>query len=155
MPTLPATELTGDELVILREIYGIPRLSGVAFTSFTHIPPLLAKIWEPTYTIADFSDAWNAVMAQVNQLNAYEISRLRTPHFARWDEIGPTSVTRITSSQGGDAGLITDDERERELIREAVGNIVGLVVPQGGFYADLKVRLAYSSARNQLQGGDR
>lgn len=146
------TELSGDEKVVLREIYGIPNGDALAFTSFTHILPTLAKIWEPTYTIGNFAQAWAVVETRLEALSSFEINRVRV-HLTEWDDIGPTTVTRITKSQNGDEGLITDANQERENIREAVGNIIGLVVPQGGFYAEMKRRLAYTTGSRM--NGDR
>jgi len=144
-----------DEVVQICEILGIPPGGlGLVTTSFTHIPPVLAQIWSPTYTVGDFTALIQKIWDQINSCDPSTVNRTRT-HLLRWDEVGGSNPMQLKSGSAGETGIVVDYPQERENVRQLIGNSLGLVIPQGGFYAEMKRKMQYSTDLMYGSSGDR
>ena len=65
------------------------------------------------------------------------------------------SPSKVTSSAAGTGGRLADHDVERENIRQALSNIIGLAVPEGGFIAEIQRTYGKSLARWVSNVGDR
>lgn len=148
---------TPIEIATIFEIWGIPKIGrGLASTSFTHIPPVLARTWESTFMVGSFAKFIEQLYISLDSQPPECIERARI-YIARWDEIGGTSPLKIQSAPSGNAGVdeyIVDHPQERENIRQMLSNILGVVVPQGGYAQEMNRKLSYVNEYPNL-GGDR
>jgi hypothetical protein len=144
-----------DETAQICEIIGIPVGGlGLVTTSFTHIPPVLAQIWSPTYTTGDFTTLMQRIWDQLNGADPSTVNRVRN-YLQRWDEIGASNPMVLNTGSAGESGVVVNYPQERENIRQLIGNLIGLVVPQAGYYSEMKRRMQYSTDMQFGGSGDR
>jgi hypothetical protein len=62
---------------------------------------------------------------------------------------------QLKSGSAGETGIVVDYPQERENVRQLIGNSLGLVIPQGGFYAEMKRKMQYSTDLMYGSSGDR
>ena len=73
------------------------------------------------------------------------------------DEFLPihTSPLKVQGSVDGSKGTLVDHEAQRENIRQACANILGVAVPRGGFLAEVRATYGASLAQWVNQAGIR
>lgn len=137
--------LSAEEITKCFEIIGLPQSGKMTvITGFTHIPGRsLAATWSPTYTEGDCADLVAKVTTKLTtELTATQETIVKAL-LANWDTIGSTSPLRVESAGvSGTSGVLHDAAKERRNIRNEIGQIIGLWVPDGGFIADAQANLA-------------
>ena len=115
-------------------LFGIP--SGGATYEAVAISTLygpFGESYDHSAIITAFNTKWTAAAADsdIDTLltNANDPKGLLT----RLDEIGLGSVTEIDKDAAGASGVIVNDPKEIENIRQAIATLIGFVVPEGGF----------------------
>lgn len=111
------------------EIFGIPETG-----SGTSYPELMGEFGASGDTY-DMSRVLSQVTSILNALSASQEARvaaLLTRHAA----ITSSSPLQVHGAAGGARGVLVDHPGEREAIRAAIGTIVGVAVPMGGFVAE-------------------
>ncbi len=120
--------LTAAQTTPIFEILGIPQSgSGDVFGS-------VATLFGPEFESYDMSAIVSRITAKLAALSAEQITRV-TAVLDRHTAITATSPLKMHSSSGA-SGVIADHPAERDMIRTALGNILGIAVPAGGFMAE-------------------
>jgi len=146
--------LSATERIQFFQIVGLPaEASGLVITSLVHVPFSNTQSWEPTYNVGDMSDLIDAIDAKLTAATAEQVTRMQSL-ISRFMEI-EVSPTKVTSSAAGTGGRLADHDVERENIRQALSNIIGLAVPEGGFIAEIQRTYGKSLARWVSNVGDR
>ena len=140
---------------LITEIYGLPE-SGRAIinTSLSHRPPSLSNTFEPTYATGNFSNLITVIKDQVALANENQVLQVRAL-LTRWSAITSYKPMSINTGTSGEQGTIIDYDREREGIRTAVANTLGVACPIGGFLADAQRSYAIPLKNNGVCLGDR
>ncbi len=135
----------------LYKIMGIPE-NGLftLVTSLSHLPPALAYSWESTYTVGDCLKVLEKLEEHLDAVTATQQTEVEAL-VDRYEEIGATSVLRITQSSQGAQGLIVDHAAERKLILETIGNVLGLFVPPEGFFKYTQMMLDMNTRLSRLE----
>ena len=122
--------LTAAQITQVFEIIGIPQSgSGDVFSS-------VATLFGPEYESYDMTSVVTLVTERLNALGDTQISRVSTL-LDRYTAITATSPLQVGESAGA-RGTLADHPAEREAIRAALGNIAGVAVPSGGFFAEAR-----------------
>ena len=123
--------LTASQITQVYEILGIPQDgSGEVFAS-------LATLFGPAFESYDMSAIVTKIDAKLSSLTTEQIDRV-TALLDRHSAIGNSSPLQVSASSGGARGTLADHPAERETIRNALGNILGIAVPSGGFMVEAK-----------------
>ena len=129
--------LSDENKVLLYEALGIPSLgTGTIIDSLSHIPPSISAEWDTTYSTGDFTNVVTQVEARLTAATAYMLTRLATL-LTEYSAIA-TSPMQLSQGGGGEVGRVIDHPTQRENIRQHIGDILGLAVPNGGFSAESK-----------------
>ena len=145
------------ERALIFEIFGVPKKSddpgdyGVVLSTLSHLPPLMARVWEPTWLTANFSGLVDQINGVLDKLfpEVCQLVRLSLSNYLPIRE----SILRVTSSPAASGPAIVDDPATVEKIRQHIANDCGISVPQGGFDQEMyrKIRVAME----QMGNGDR
>ena len=145
--------LTAAYKTKLFKILGIPEEGAFTLvTSISHLPPALAYTWTSTYTVGNCTSVLSKLDEHLEDMSSTQQSEIETL-IDRYEEIGSTSVLRITQSSQGAQGVIVDHEKERGLILERIGNVLGIFVPPMGFFRYTEMMLDIHERLEML--GDR
>ena len=120
--------LTAAQTTQIYEIFGVPQNGSGAVVS------AVATIFGPVCESLDMSGLITRIDAKLSALTTEQIARV-TALLLRWDAITSTSPLRVTQS-AATRGIAVDHPAERASIRAALGNIIGIAVPSGGFVAE-------------------
>jgi len=111
------------------EILGIPELgTGVSYPELTGAFGAGGEAYDMFRVVTQVSSLISAMSASQED----RVVALLTRHAA----ITSSSPLQVTGAAGGVRGVLVDHPAEREAIRAAIGNIVGVAVPSGGFVAE-------------------
>ena len=131
--------LTTAQITQVYEILGVPQDgAGEVFGS-------VATLFGPAYETYDMSAIVSKINTKLAGLTSEQIARVTTL-LDRHTTIGNSSPLQVSAAAGGAKGTLADYPAERETIRSALGNILGIAVPSGGFVAEAK-RAAQGSGR--------
>jgi hypothetical protein len=123
--------LTAAQITQVYEILGVPQDgTGEIFGA-------VASIFGPEFETYDLSAVVAKINAKLSALTAEQIARVTTL-LDRHTTIGNSSPLQVNAASGGARGTLADHPAEREAIRSALGNILGIAVPSGGFVAEAK-----------------
>lgn len=118
--------LSPDQTAQIFEIFGIPQ-GGAGFGVYG-----IATLWGPFGEPFSFSALVTELNAKITAVTA-EIQTRVTTQLVTWDEITASSPIVITKSSTGTEGTIVDHPRQREMIRQTIGSLIGFKIPYGGF----------------------
>ena len=122
--------LTAAQITQVFEILGVPQNgSGDVY-------PSVATLFGPSFESYDMSAIVTRIGAKLAALSATQITRV-TELLDRYTAITATSPLQIHQSDGS-AGVIVNHPAERETVRTALGNVLGIAVPAGGFMAEAR-----------------
>lgn len=125
--------LTAAQTTHIFEILGVPQSgAGEVFAS-------VATLFGAEYESYDMSSVVTKIGATLAALSAEQIARVTTL-LDRHTAITSSSPVEVRESAEA-KGTLANHPAEREYIRSALGNILGLAVPSGGFMAEA-MRLA-------------
>ena len=124
----PGTNLEKTQIF---QFFGLPS-QGTAYAVYA-AATIFGAFGEPF----SLSSVVTQLNTQLDLVNADMYTQVQE-QLARLTAIGRTSQVRITKTSAGTQGLIVDYPREREAIRQEIGNIIGFTVPTGGFYTEKK-----------------
>lgn len=68
-------------------------------------------------------------------------------YLTQWDSIATSNLT--IREAGGSRGNLADDPAERSMIEKRISNLVGIVMPSGGFYESYMELFATSEANKR------
>jgi len=123
--------LTAAQITQVYEILGVPQDgTGEIFGA-------VATLFGPEYETYDMSAIVSKIDAKLAALTSEQIARVTTL-LDRHTTIGNSSTLQVSAAAGGAKGTLADYPAEREMIRSALGNILGVAVPSGGFVAEAK-----------------
>jgi hypothetical protein len=123
--------LTAAQISQVYEILGVPQ-GGAG-----EIVGSIATLFGPAVDAYDMSAIVTRIDAKISALSAEQIDRV-TALLSRHAAIGSSSPLQVSASSGGARGTLADHPAERETIRTALGNLLGVAVPSGGFIAEAK-----------------
>ena len=122
--------LSATQVTQVFEILGVPQDgSGDVFAS-------VATLFGPAYETYDMAAIVARIDAKLAALTATQITRV-TELLDRFNSITATSPLQVEASSAG-KGTIVDHPKERDAIRIALGNVLGIAVPSGGFMAEAR-----------------
>ena len=122
--------LTAAQTTQIFEILGIPESgSGDVFAS-------LATLFGPAHETYDMAGVVTRVNARLAALSGTQLARV-SELLDRHTTISATSPLSVAQSSAG-KGTLVHHPAEREAIRHALGNILGIAVPAGGFMAEAR-----------------
>lgn len=125
--------LTAAQTTQVFEILGIPEDgTGEVFAS-------VATLFGSEFESYDMSAIVDRIGDKLDALTASQEARV-TELLARHTAISATSPLQVRGSAKA-TGTLADHPAEREALRVALGNVLGLAVPSGGFMAEAQ-RLA-------------
>ncbi|HYF49514.1 MAG TPA: hypothetical protein VEJ63_08915 [Planctomycetota bacterium] len=128
--------LSATQTTQVFEILGVPQDgSGDVFAS-------VATLFGAEYETYDMAAIVSRINTKLAALTATQITRV-TELLDRFTSITATSPLQVEASSAGQ-GVIVDHPKERDAIRVALGNVLGIAVPSGGFMAEAR-RLASGS----------
>ena len=120
--------LTAAQITQVYEILGVPQDgTGEVFGS-------VATLFGPAFESYDLASIVTRVDAKLAGLSASQETRV-TALLARHAAISASSPLKLKAASGAQ-GTLVDHPAEREAIRVALGNILGIAVPSGGFVAE-------------------
>jgi len=122
--------LTDAQTATVFVILGVPQGGAGA------VAEQVVSIRGPLYENFDFAGLITAINTKIAALSSDQ-ETLVGALLTRWDELKSYSVVRIKRS-GSASGTLADYPQERENIRRDLGNILGMVVPTGGFVAEMR-----------------
>ena len=137
---MPLASFEPSELERSFEIMDIPR-HGKALV----IPPVLARVWEPTWMEGDFTTLINQVLIRIDSLYPETVSLVKE-YVVEWIPIS-TSPMRLSNTPVA-GGTVVDHYEQRELIRQRVARALQIVVPAGGFYEEMLRKIDTGSMAN-------
>lgn len=145
--------LSADRIVVLKgEILGLPpEASGTIVTALTHFPFSNTQTWEPGFNIGDYTNLMARIDTILAAMSAAQESRVAT----LIDEftVIATSPLKVDKAAEGAGGTLVDHAEQRENIRQAVANNLGIAVPRGGFLAEVRATYGASLAQWTSGGG--
>ncbi len=126
--------LNTAQIAQIYEILGVPQhSSGSVLVGITgSFGPVIE-----TYDLNPVIDRIDACIATLQLDQANRILAL----LARHAVVSTTNPLQLTAASGGARGTIVDYPAEREAIRGALGNLLGIAVPTGGFVAEAQRRV--------------
>jgi hypothetical protein len=128
-----AMALTAEQRTQVFEILGIPEsLAGWVLVDVT------GEVG-PGSATTDLSAMKDLIDGFLNVLTATKEARV-VELLARYAAISASSPLQVRGGAGGARGVLVDHPAERELLRDALSTVIGVVVPQGGFVAEAKRR---------------
>lgn len=147
--------LTAAQISKVFEVIALPESGSTTLvTNLVHYPYTNTSTWEPCWNTGDLSGLVARIKVNISLMNA-TTETIVTGLLTTWDDIGSTNPLRVTSSQQA-AGVLVDNDKQRELIRQRVGNLIGLAVPQGGFLGEMQrvygIRLGAGTPVNRSIG---
>lgn len=130
-----ATPFNTPETQLLHEIFGIPTVDSVFLVGeLSHRNATIAREWDATYSTGNLTTirtAFNAQLATISTDTRIAV----LPLMDEWKAIR-ASPMRLDTGDAGETGVIADHEKNRELLRASIGNMLGIWCPKGGFFAD-------------------
>ncbi|MCY3019371.1 MAG: hypothetical protein NTW87_10150 [Planctomycetota bacterium] len=130
--------LTAAQVTQVFEILGIPEDgTGEVFAS-------VATLFGPAFESYDMSAIVARINAKLNTLAASQLARV-TDLLDRHTAITATSPLQLRGTARA-SGTLADHPAEREAIRTALGTVLGVAVPSGGFMAEAQ-RMARGGGR--------
>lgn len=137
---------TDDEIAQIFDIFGLPRQgTGIIAPELVARPTALSATWDASYNSASIAGIVTALETQLAASTEEQRTRARL-HLTRWTEIGGSSPLEIRQGSDGSAGLLASYPKERENIRQALACILGIMVPEGGFFAEAR-RVFFGTGR--------
>jgi len=133
-------------------IFQLPKDTEAALilTTLAHAPITAISTYFPTFTTQDITTARTRIDAILTGCSA-EDQVLVEAQIANYDGIA-TSPMIISRSDNGASGTIIDHKQERELIRQYIGNLLGISVPEGGWLGELR-RMGFGANPYPYNGG--
>lgn len=130
-------ELSAVNRVKVFEVIGLPPEGSnqTVVTTLAHMPVSQLGLWEPTYTNSNISNIRTSIDANLTAISAETQARIEL-YLTEWDQIAISELT-VMEADNGVKGNIVSDEQRRELIRQRVGNLVGIWVPKGGWMQEI------------------
>ena len=126
---------------------------AVVATTLSHRPPTNTQVWAPTYNQADMTALVTVITARITAANSNaDLCTLIGVELARWGTIGSSPLV-ITHTSAGAQGIIIHYDKERENIRQRVGNLLGVSVPEGGFLKETEITWGKHPAQLVAGGG--
>jgi len=123
--------LSAAQVTQVFEILGVPQAgSGDVIGS-------VATLFGAEFESYDMSGLVSRITAKLAALTAEQIARATTL-LDRHTAITASSPLQVQATSGGSRGILADHPAEREAIRSALGNVIGIAVPAGGFVAEVK-----------------
>jgi hypothetical protein len=120
--------LTAAQVTQVFEVVGVPQDGvGEVFAS-------VATLFGAEFESYDMSAVVARITAKLSALTASQESRV-TNLLDRYTTISATSPLQVRGS-AKTSGTLADHPAEREAIRAALGNVLGIAVPSGGFMAE-------------------
>jgi len=130
--------LTAAQITQVFEVLGVPQDgTGEVFAS-------VATLFGAEFESYDMSAVVARITAKLGALTSPQEARV-TNLLDRHTAISATSPLQVRGSAKA-SGTLADHPAERDAIRTALGNVVGLAVPSGGFMAEAQ-RLAQGGGR--------
>jgi len=143
---------TQDQQTIFR-LFGIPLGGGgIIVTSLSHIPPTLAAIWTVTWTQTEFSQLVTTLLGYMANASADTVAAVEA-QLSIYASI-VTSPMKVTKS-GDSEGTLIDHRAQRELIRQDIGNMLGIWVPRGGWINESDRLYGKLGGSSGMGAGDR
>jgi hypothetical protein len=142
----------------LYAIFQLPKDTEAALilTTLAHAPITQISQYFPTYTLQDITTARTRITDILATCSA-EDQVLVEAQITNYDTIATSPMT-ISRSDNGATGTIIDHAQERELIRQYIGNLLGISIPEGGWLGELK-RMGFGGGGGggypYMGGGDR
>lgn len=146
--------LTAANRVKVYEVIGLPPEGSdhTVATTLAHMPITQLQTWETTYTHTNMADMRTSIDANLAAISAETQTRIEL-YLTEWDSIAISELS-VTKADNGVEGHLVSDEDRRELIRQRIGNLVGIWVPKGGWMAEIG-RLFTPTGYPHNQGGGR
>jgi hypothetical protein len=120
--------LTAAQVTQVFEVAGVPQDGvGAVFAS-------VATLFGAEFESYDMSAVVARITAKLSALTASQEARV-TNLLDRYTAISATSPLQVRGSAAA-RGTLADYPAEREAIRVALGNVLGIAVPSGGFMAE-------------------
>jgi hypothetical protein len=130
--------LSASQTAQIFEILGVPQSgSGEVFAS-------LATLFGAEYESYDCAAVVEKINAKLAALTDAQIARVTTL-LDRHTAVGASSPLQFRDA-GASRGVLADHPAEREYLRAALSNLLGLAVPSGGFFAE---------AQRMVRGGSK
>lgn len=126
--------LSAAQITQVFEIFGVPENgSGEVVAGLT-------TLFGPAGESYDLSAITALLNAKLSALSASLETRV-VALLDRWDVVTSTSPLRLETVPEG-RGTVVDHPAEREAIRNTLADLIGFVVPSGGFAAEARRRLS-------------
>lgn len=120
--------LTATQTTQIYEILGVPQDgSGEVIGS-------IATLFGPEFESYNMGNIVTSIDAKLAALSASQLTRVTTL-LDRYTAISASSPLKLNAASGA-RGTLVDHPAEREAIRLALGNILGIATPSGGFMAE-------------------
>jgi hypothetical protein len=140
---------TDSERAQIFEIMGIPlNGSGVIGVELSHMPGTIMEVYQPTWITADMSGFVTAMDAQLATNTADQAVRARI-QLSRWASIGKTNPLVVKSGATG-TGTLVDFPTERQSVRDALSDAIGISIPWGSWVE--QVKQYFGTSRPQPMG---
>jgi len=129
--------LSAANRVKFYEVIGLPPegTEHTIATTLAHLPVTQLQTWEPTFTHSTITNMRTSIDANLATISAETQTRIEL-YLNDWDDIAISELT-VSKADNGVEGNIVSDEARRELIRQRVGNLVGVWVPKGGWMQEI------------------
>lgn len=129
--------LSAANRVKFYEVIGLPPegTEHTIATTLAHLPVTQLQTWEPTFTHSTITNMRASIDANLATISAETQTRIEL-YLNDWDDIAISELT-VSKADNGVEGNIVSDEARRELIRQRVGNLVGVWVPKGGWMKEI------------------
>jgi hypothetical protein len=127
--------LTAAETTLLYELLGIPECDDGLWV------PVLASMsgaFAETFDWASIKDDLETRLAAMAADGTGREARIQT-HLSTYSGIAQDPM-EVTQSASGAAGRLVDRPAQVERLRDAVGTILGISVPSGGFIEEMRRR---------------
>lgn len=136
-------------------IFQMPKDTEAALilTTLAHAPITAISQYFPTFTLQDLTTARQRIDNILATCSA-EDQALVEIQIADYDDIA-TSPMKVSEADNGVKGTIVDHKQQRENIRQYIGNLLGISIPEGGWLGELK-RMGFGASPYPYNGsGDR
>jgi len=135
------------------EVFGLPPEGSdqTIVTTLAHLPVTQLQTWEPTFSHSNISNIRASIDANLAAISAETQARIEM-FLEQW-EIIVISPMSISKADNGVEGRIVDNEEQREIIRQRIGNLVGVWVPRGGWMREIGTLFTPNSYPHNNAGG--
>jgi hypothetical protein len=145
--------LSATNRVRVYEVIGLPPEGSdqTIVTTLAHLPVTQLQTWEPTFTHSNIANIRASIDANLAAISAETQTRIEM-YLEQWEIIVISPLT-ISKADNGVEGQIVNDEEQREIIRQRIGNLVGIWVPCGGWMREISTLFTPNSYPHNNAGG--